>query len=211
MTTAAAQRPPSVNTAFLSRQGQPWTPEELELVRREYDRSWATAERLATQLHRTPTAIKSKAIALRVTRAHRTRLAWSKADIEFLEEHYQQRSCQWIGAHLPDRHRSKDAVRGMAALLRLQLAGREGWYTMGDVAGMLGVDNSWVRRYIQSGALVATEHYDGREGAPGTMGTRWHITTKDLRRFLSNPEHLGALTGRNVDLVALVDVLGVRR
>ena len=80
---------------------------------------------------------------------------------------------------------------------------RNGWFTKAEVCKILGMDHKWVQRRIDSGALVASYHYEHRPTHKG--GSAWHIEEKTIRDFLRRyPEELNA---RNVDMIMVVDIL----
>ena len=76
---------------------------------------------------------------------------------------------------------------------------RDGWYTLNETCEILGKDAAWIIKRIENGALKATR----RNLNPKTG--HWHIERKDLRDFIRKyPEDL---TGRNVGLVQIVEIL----
>jgi len=100
--------------------------------------------------------------------------------------------------------RSVGSVVQRCSRKKLSLRGRYGWYTVVDAAEVLGVSRSWVQARINTGILKAVPHYDNGQPAPGTGGL-WHIDEKDLAAFIR--KYPQELKGRNVELIAVVDLL----
>ena len=55
-----------------------------------------------------------------------------------------------------------NAVVVQAKRLNASRGNRTGWYTMGEVCEILGMDHNWVRRRIENGSLQATRQNGGR-------------------------------------------------
>lgn len=71
------------------------------------------------------------------------------------------------------------------------------WYSMLDVSKILGINESTVHGWILNKKLNA-KHHDGNKFL-------YHIDTKDLKTFICT--YPSELTGRNVDMVQLVEIL----
>ena len=184
---------------------KPWTDAEDDLLRRSYDGTWPSIERVALAIDRTFTAVKNHAATLGLVK-YKKMPDWTPEEDAQLAEWLGQHSTAWITQHMPGR--TKVAVQVRARRLRLSRRARDGWYTKREACELLGVDHKWVQSAIDRGELKARPHIEG--STPGPTGyAPWHIDGPDLRRFVLG--RLGDLTGRNVDLVALVELLGVRR
>lgn len=185
---------------------KPWTDAEDDLLRRSYDGTWQAIERVALATDRTYTAVKHHARTLGLVQYKKTP-PWTPEEDAKLEEWVGQHPPTWMHQHLPGRTLVAITVR--LKRLRLSRRARDGWYTMREVCELLGVDHKWVRGRIEHGDLKAERHF-GEGGTHGPLGQyTWHIDAADLRGFVLR--YLGEFTGRNVDLVGLVELLGVRR
>ena len=101
-------------------------------------------------------------------------------------------------------HRSVNSITVRARRIRASRRNRDGWYTKSEVCEILGENGRWVQKRIDEGKLRASHHHGERPGR--NEGLRaWHISEEDLREFIRR--HPGELTGRNVDLLAIVDIL----
>jgi len=102
-------------------------------------------------------------------------------------------------------HRSLNSVVVRMKRLHLSRRVRDGWYTKREVCEILGMDHKWVQRRIDSGALKAEPHDPESPLPKKNGGSCWHITEKDLAKFIVH--HPQELNGRNVDLIIVVDLL----
>jgi hypothetical protein len=81
---------------------------------------------------------------------------------------------------------------------------KDGWFTKKDVCEMLGVDHKWIQRRIDDGDLKA--NWNNPDIKPQQNGSAyWRIKECDLKEYITN--HAFELTGRNVDLFTIVQVL----
>lgn len=93
-------------------------------------------------------------------------------------------------------------VRAQAQRLGYSIGDREGWYTLGEVAGILGVTFYFVRNRIERG-LLKGEHM--KKGKSEKGGVYWVIKDRDLRNYMRRyPQDL---YGKPIDVVAFVDIL----
>ena len=176
-----------------------WTEADDDMVRREYDGTWQSADRIALKLGVTYGAVKARTMRLGVVRSKPP--DWTAKEIAFLEQYIEQQSPQWIAARLPGR--SLTAVIVKSKRLNLSRRARDGWYCQREACELLGVDHRWLQARIDRGELVASYHHGDRPAQGGMKS--WHIEAKALRGFvLSNLE---GLRSRNVDLVGLVSLL----
>lgn len=80
---------------------------------------------------------------------------------------------------------------------------RDGWYTKREVGEICGVDHHKVQQWIDTGKLKATWEHGARPQKNGSAS--WHIEESDFRDFLYRRSC--ELTGRNVDLFQMVNIL----
>lgn len=172
-----------------------WTEEELEIVRRDYRGTIASAQEIADRLGVTKYAVKGQVQKLGI--AMQKSPDWTTKELEMLRELIHKHSVPQIAKRL---HRSPNAVKIKATRLKLGLRCRTDWYTKREVCEILGVDHKKVQSWIDSGAIEATWH-NGRKPQKNGM-SMWHITTDSLRRFLIR--YSGELLGRNVDIQQIV-------
>jgi len=181
-----------------------WTEEEREIVRRDYRGTKGSAEAIARRLGNgiTMVAVRAKAgrLGLGGDRSlHRN--GWSPEEKERLG--------QLITQYAPDTV-AKMMGRGVGSVLaKAQRLGysrrvRDEWFTLKEACEILGVSHGWLRQQIDARHLKASWHY-GAEPSRGKGTTYWHITEEDLKAFIQR--YPMELTGRNVDLFAIVDIL----
>lgn len=186
---------------------RPWNEKDKEIVRREYQHNQDSIAHLAQKLDRSENAVKGVIQQLGITRSH-GRKTWTRKQDQQLIDLAGTVSMQRI-AHIMGRSTNSVVVRSK----RLGITRRDhtGWYTARDVARMLGVDDHWVRTRLQSGALAGTRYTaDGKQAKldvhdPSLNGLTWRIEEKELIAFIRKYAH--ELTGRNVDLMQIVDLL----
>ena len=166
-------------------------------MRRSYDGTAHTRAAIANRLGVSEVAIKSRCAALGLARAPRVR--WTSAEDDRLEELMDRYSVAHIGRLMG---RSVNSIAVRAKRLGFSRSTHSGWYTLTEASAILGVDRRWCSSRIKSGELDATNHRSG--GAPGG-GATYHITEADLRAFIM--DHVLELTGRNVDLFAIVHIV----
>lgn len=178
-----------------------WTEEDDGLLRREYRYTIQSLDDLALRIG----GVTKDSVRQRLTRLgllKLTVLKWTPKEEEFLRENYTKLSPIVISRKL---HRSVNSVVGKAHRLSVTNRVRDGWFTLEDVAKILGVDQGWIKRRMQNGLKFEMQaHYPNR---PPEQGSRspWHISEKALKNFIRRyPEEL---TGHNVDFVVLVDIL----
>jgi len=81
---------------------------------------------------------------------------------------------------------------------------RDGWYTAMECSAILGVSRQTTVKWIESGELQARPR-NGNKPKHGRGQATWRIEEKDLARFIR--AHASELTGRNVDLFTIVELL----
>jgi hypothetical protein len=178
-----------------------WTPEEDGIVRRSYDGTRDSAQRIALHLGLSFFQVKGRVQRLGLARV--THRAWTPAEDARLGELIGRGKSQIAISKILKRSPNAVKIR-MNRHLRLHCRDRIGWYTASDAAEILGVDSHWVINRIKNGSLEAKPHYP--EDTPQGPGLHpWEIREQDLRAFII--KHCHELTGRNLDVVAVVDLL----
>jgi len=181
------------------RQTHKWTDEEREIIRRDYKHTHKSRQELASRLGVTQYAVAGQIAYMGIARRD-DRRPWSPEEKERVVDLI-QRYCPRRVAIL--MHRSINSVVIMSKRLGVSRRIRNGWFTKAEVCKILGMDHKWVQRRIDSGALVASYHYEHRPTQKS--GSAWHIEEKTIRDFLRRyPEELNA---RNVDMIMVVDIL----
>ena len=177
-----------------------WTEAEDERIRSGYRHCQESIAELATQLQRSEAAVRSRVQKLRITKSQ-GRKRWTPEEDARLAELAETRSMDRIAVQMG---RSPNAVTVRANRLGILRSMRNGWYTMREAAAILGIDSHTLRTHINTGRLKAERH---RLAAPGQdeKNLTWHIKEKDLKDFIRGNAH--RLTGRNVDLVQIVEIL----
>lgn len=175
-----------------------WTDEERAIVRREYDGTNISAERIASRLGVTRCAVKGQVAHMGI--AMDKSPCWTERELELLEQYIPRYSVRTIAQKL---HRSQNAVAIKAKRLKLSLRNRDDWYTKMEVCEICGVDHKKAQKWIDSGSLKASYHNGHR---PSQLGmAMWHIEANDLRSFIIG--YSGELLGRNVDIQQIVWLL----
>ena len=175
-----------------------WTDEEDDVVRASYEGTRASRLAIALQLGVTEHAVAGRVTVLGLAKIT-DRQRWDPEQDERLR--------QLLELHPPAKV-AKLMGRGVnSVVLRAKRIGasrrdRFGWYTKTEICEILGKDHKWVQRRIDDGSLKASWHH-GRQPQKNGQAS-WHIEQKDLKAFLRRyPEQLN---GRNVDLVAVVEI-----
>ena len=176
-----------------------WTEEEREILRREPSQTHEARRQLAARLGVTEGVVEYQATKMGLHRARGGR-TWTTEEEKKLLELVERKPVTQIARIL---NRSINSVTVRAKKLNASRRSRNGWYTLGETAEMLGASQPWVRRRIENGSLRATQHYEDRR--PQARGRPMHIEERDLRQFIRS--HPQDLNGRNVDMVQIVQIL----
>ena len=175
-----------------------WSEAERDIVRRDYDGTSVSVRRLAQRLGVTYYAVKGQIQRLCVTKARRVR--WTPQEDATLRELLGKFAVITVARKMC---RTQSAIGDRAKRLRISRWDRDGWYSKQDVSEILGVDHRWLQARIDNGSLVASWHHEQKPGPNGSGA--WHISERSLRDFVRS--HPDELTGRNVDMVQIVDLL----
>ena len=176
-----------------------WTQEEHEIVRRDYQGTHQSRREIAAKLGVTEFAVAGQIAKLGIANSSGRRPWTPQEDLELRELTPKLSNIQ-IAKRMK---RSINSVTVRAKRLGCSRRVRDDWYTISDAASILGKDTKWVRCRVQDGRLKAKHHHHNSNDPP--PGTTWHINRKDLKIFLQTYPH--EMTARNVDLVAIVDLL----
>ena len=186
---------------------RPWSEEEKDIVRLGYEHNRASVQRLAHRLDRSEISIKGMIQQLNITRSY-ARKRWTRADDQRLIDLAGTMGMPRIANIM---NRSVNSVVVRSKRLGINRRDHEGWYTARDVARILGVDDHWVRTRILSGVMPAVRYTATTDEAKLDQhdeqfsGNTWRIEEKNLVAFIRKYAH--ELTGRNVDLLQIVDML----
>ena len=177
-----------------------WTPEEKEIIRREYEQSRCSREEIAARLGVTTAAVAGQ-VARMGLQKRTDRRPWIPEEDETLRQLVEKKPMTVIARRM---HRSVNSVTVRSKRLNLSRRQRDGWHTMREAEEILGMDHHWILKRIMDGRLKANRHlHEGnQENARRTM---WRIEEKELRRFIRRFAH--ELNGRNVDLMQVVQIL----
>lgn len=181
-----------------------WTEAERQIIRCEYKHTRASWRELARRFGVTELAVAGQISRMGIGKRS-DRWAWSGEEDERLREITHLYAPSMVARMM---HRSKIAVVQRAKHLRISRRVRDGWFTEKEVGEILGKHPHWVRRRIVTGKLKASYHTPSVKPTKGGSAM-WHIAENDLRDFICTYPH--ELTGSNVDLFMIVDILvGVR-
>jgi len=176
-----------------------WTDNERLIVLRDYKGDAASAQAIADRMGISFFAVKAQVQKMGIS--FQDRHYWSKQEDAQLEE-LMTRHCP--GRVAKTMHRSINSVVLRAKRIGISRRDRDGWYTKLDVCEMLGVDHKWLQLRIDCGALKADAHNPEAPPQKNGMGM-WEIKESDLIDYIRTyPQEL---IGRNVDIIALVDIL----
>ena len=176
-----------------------WTAQELDIVRREYAGSNSSAQAIAHKIGVSLFAVKGQVQKMGLAKIT-DRRKWSADEDNRLRE--------LLDVHPPIQvarrmKRSVNSIVVRSKRLQISRRDRSGWYSKREVCDILGVGHKWVQRRIDDGSLPASSHYGGPVQQNGAC--MWHIKEGGLREFIRRyPQELN---GRNVDLIAVVDIL----
>jgi excisionase family DNA binding protein len=178
-----------------------WSDAELDIIRQTFDGSRLKTEQIIRlikanyNIDRTYYGIRHKAGSIGLTRQKNGIYAtkWTEEQEEKLRN--------LIGVYSPGivavkLGRSLRSIYQKCHRLGLSNYMRDGWYTINDANQILGVSVPTVRRWIIDGKLKAVQC---------KSNLMWRIEKRDLKRFIQT--YPCELTGRNVDMVQLVDIL----
>ena len=177
-----------------------WTEEEDNRLRKGYRYTIQSLKDLGEEF-----GVSEHSVRGRLTRLGLLKLVnykWTREEEEFLAENYDKLSAATIAKRL---HKSQNAVVSKAYKLKVKCKVRDGWFSMAEAAGILGVDQSWIRRRVNNGFKFEMKPYDSEKPPQQRQYFPWYISERSLRDFIRRyPEEL---TGHNVDFVMLVDIL----
>ncbi len=179
--------------------GYIWTESEQEILKKRYTGTTPNILSLQKALYensgimRNPHAIRKMATKLQLTRP--TKHPWTEDQIKLLEQLVGKFSAPIISHRV---NHSVSSVCNKANELGLKLLQRYDWYTLNETAEILGVWRETVLKWIEHGKLKTSRNTDKEKST-------WHITSKQLHDFIVR--YPMELTGRNVNMVHLVEIL----
>jgi len=182
-----------------------YTKADDDLIRRYYNSKEITNAELARRIGVTWGALKYHAACLGLTRTNvnrRWRHFTAEEDkiITTMAGNYAVSS---IAAKLK---RCPQSI--LDRMRKLEVSGsytaRENWYTLEDVAVILGISETSVRNMVRQKVLKANTFW-GKTPTWGCGRESWRITRESLREYIRrNPQ---ALRNRPFDIVQIVDIL----
>lgn len=155
---------------------------------------WATAlhkkavKVAARRVGYPPWIVKRRAQLLGLSKPRRKEPPWSAAELEVVERHA-ARGAEYVRKALADagHHRTLTAV--VIKRKRTGCSGRgHGSYSLGEVAGLLGVDAKTTSRWRSLGLLSARAR--GTSRTPQQGGDEALVTQENLRAFVLRNAHL---------------------
>lgn len=181
-----------------------WTPELDQAVRDAYQgqKYRQKAVRSLMRLTGWPRhAVTQRARKLGVARTKET--PWAKAEIDILVKHAWKCE-QRIQAALKARGYRRTLTAIVVKRKRMDLLQSVDGYSAHHLAGLMGVDDHKVVRWIKAGWLKAQRR--GQARTPGQGGDAWYIAHDEVRRFvLRHPDELPDLG--KADRLWLLDLL----
>ena len=180
-----------------------WTSDEVAVLRRRYVPG-GTNLLLAEQMGLPIKVLRAKAKELGLTRRRVSKLPrWTREEdgrLEALVEH-----CTWHQA-AQELGRSASSVRVRASRMGLSWGIPQDWYSVQDVAVMLGADDRWVLRRIRNGRLRAYSPYGRRPTS--RAGRVYQVSEQALGDYLA--AHPSDRRGRRVDRKRIAGILARR-
>lgn len=185
--------------------GYEWSSEEKEILKKYYNGTKASLPGLQKMLYeksgvlRNFDTIRKMAGNLKLTILKRAK--WTESEIKLLETLAGTCNSEALVNEFKNKlhsNRTPRAICGKASELGIRLLQRNDRYTLMEIAEMLGVWGKTVSMWIRTEKLVANKFTD-------KPISHWNITRENLRKFIIR--YPTELTGRNVDMVQIVDIL----
>jgi len=181
-----------------------YTEADLALLHRYYNSGEMSHAKLAITIGISYGALKWKAACLGLARTNvqRTYARFTDADDKIM--------ISMVGDHTIGAIAARVGRSPCAVSDRLQYLGvsynttsRDGWYTLTDVAQILGMSENTVRRLIRNGAIKAKLFYGNKSKT--MSGNVWQVSKDTLRDYIR--KHPRQLNGRRIDMISLVEIL----
>ena len=189
--------PPVPTSRRRSPSNHRWTEDERDFIRREYQGTHASRAAIAGRLNVSPYAVAGQITKMGIAKRS-DRRAWTDEQDWQLHDLAPQLNPAQIAKRLK---RSINSVTLRMKRLGIDRKTHDGWFTLREVANILGKDHKWIRRRIENGALPARRHHT----PTNDERHMWHINEKDLAIFIRRyPQDLD---GRNIDLILVVDLI----
>ena len=139
-----------------------WTQEDLETLRREYGPGGKTQREVAAQLGLSPAQVSRQVGRMGLERRP-SGVRWTPEEQQTLLELAERKSAAQIARIMG---RTLHGVIGQMRKLNVSRRSRSGWYTLKEVAEVLGMTLMLARQFVEDGRLRATYH-NGRKPGPG--------------------------------------------
>lgn len=182
-----------------------YTQADDNLIRRYYNSKEITNTELARRVGVSWGALKYHAACLGLTHTNINR-RWRHFTTEEDETITNMAGNYAIGTIATKLGRCPQSIQDR--LHKLQVSGnmtaRENWYTLEDVAQVLGISVMTARDMVKRGTLKADTFW-GKATTWSGGRESWHITREALREFIRSHPH--TLRNRQFDVVQVVDIL----
>jgi len=183
-----------------------WTTPEVEIVKQEYKGKSpaqsckrALKEKLNSERSLFAIQHKAKEFGLQIVSLAsfpRNGKDWTEKEDEFLIKNRQRYSLYYCSEKLK---RSLAAINWRCSFLHINGEGRDGWYTLSEASGILGIHVSLLRKIVKDGMLVA------KRRNPNVKESDWEITEDGLYDFMT--QYPMFLQNRHCDMVQVIDIL----
>lgn len=177
-----------------------WSSNEDEILRQNYI---GTVENIKSIIrlinekccnNRTENAIRRRASILGLTRKDH-KIKWTDEHKNLLESMVGLYPASTIATKMD---RSLRSIYSKCLELKLSNYKKIGWYSAKEISTILGVSHQTISRWVKTKMLKV-------DICEGNNYMLWKIKIKDLRKFIRT--YPAELTGRNVDMVQLVEIL----
>lgn len=174
-----------------------WTDNDKTLIKEQYSEDPQTVYQLAATIGVSPSAVRRRASYLGVAKTKRVRGEWTEKQEEKLKDLLGKGLSYEAIAIKMSRTRTSIIHKTYKLKCKYGNSMREDIYTLEEASAVLGFSKQRTRQLLLSGTLIGTHN--------GDSNGKWTITRAALVLFVR--KYPGELTGRNVDMVQLVDIL----
>lgn len=176
-----------------------WTEKEKEYIKVNYRHNKESVNQLMWKFGVTRRSLASILGKLGLTKS--TKL-WKPKQEAFLREYFDKIPTRRIARRLG---KTEGAVRHKAQRFRLKKYERNGWFTLTEACGILGVTRDWLTKRLNNGFKFDIQPFDC-ERLPVNGGIHpCYISEKALCDFIRRyPEELA---GHNIDIPVVVEIL----
>jgi hypothetical protein len=193
----------------LQRDPRIYTEAEEEILRLNYFGLYATKkckrlirERLGIERSIMSIQAKVQRMNLQTNLASRGWDKWNKTEDSFLVENAQKHDIKWLAKNMPRRkerkQRTEHAISRRCKFLRINRLAKDGWYTLGEVAGMFGSSRNTIKKLAEEKTLKG-------EKRKGEIGDHiWEFQRVALHNFVVRYPMF--FNGRRCDMVQIIDL-----